>query len=227
MRPFPFGFPCFGGDTTVQELESDSLYEPIARIRQGRRLDIATAFLRLMHEKEMGRITVKEIAEEAHINRKTFYRNFENIQSLASYIYEGMGRVYATNYVDSLVMTGGIDHFFEFKRTSIERYLDYYRALALSRAKNVLYERVFTCWIADALDQLGDMGVELDAKARLCLQMSVYNIMAMFSEWETNDRLQDQMSVEELIDLLKWASKDQIATVLDSISSAKGETVKL
>lgn len=43
---------------------------------------IRSAFLRLIEEKGYPNITIKDIAERAMINRKTFYRHYESIDAL-------------------------------------------------------------------------------------------------------------------------------------------------
>ena len=47
---------------------------------------ITESFLTLLKEKTTGEITVKELCENAHINRATFYAHYENIFDLADEI---------------------------------------------------------------------------------------------------------------------------------------------
>lgn len=46
------------------------------------KMSIRNAFLRLIEEKGYPNITIKDIAESAMINRKTFYRHYESIDTL-------------------------------------------------------------------------------------------------------------------------------------------------
>lgn len=59
------------------------------RIRKTRSA-IRGAFIRLMQEKDFDAITVKDIAECAQINRKTFYAHYETKEQLFSGILEEM-----------------------------------------------------------------------------------------------------------------------------------------
>lgn len=59
------------------------------RIRKTRSA-IRSAFIRLMQEKEFDAITVKDIAECAQINRKTFYAHYETKEQIFAQMIEEM-----------------------------------------------------------------------------------------------------------------------------------------
>ncbi len=48
---------------------------------------IVDTFVKLLNEKPLSKITVKEIIEECEINRNTFYYYFENIYTLVDYLF--------------------------------------------------------------------------------------------------------------------------------------------
>lgn len=52
-----------------------------ARVRYTRHM-ITSAFLELLAEKEISRITVKEICEKSEINRGTFYKHYQDVYDL-------------------------------------------------------------------------------------------------------------------------------------------------
>ena len=64
--------------------------EPIDGISAGHYMDLNIALFRLMRDKELSRITVTEVAEEAGISRKTFYNYFKNVDDLARYVLLGI-----------------------------------------------------------------------------------------------------------------------------------------
>lgn len=49
---------------------------------------ILDVFTRLLEEKNIEKITVKEICEEAHINRSTFYNHFEDVYGVLEKMWE-------------------------------------------------------------------------------------------------------------------------------------------
>ena len=54
------------------------------------REDIRNAFIVLLKEKVFEEITVKDIAEEANINRATFYKHYDDKHDLLAYLEEGI-----------------------------------------------------------------------------------------------------------------------------------------
>lgn len=49
---------------------------------------ILDVFTRLLEEKDLQKITIKEICEEAHINRSTFYNHFEDMYGVLEKMWE-------------------------------------------------------------------------------------------------------------------------------------------
>ena len=49
---------------------------------------ILDVFTRLLEEQDLQKITIKEICEEAHINRSTFYNHFEDVYGVLEKMWE-------------------------------------------------------------------------------------------------------------------------------------------
>lgn len=58
-------------------------------MRQYTKMAIMASFVKLLNEKPLDKITVKEIVDDCGINRNTFYYHFEDIQALLVYILNG------------------------------------------------------------------------------------------------------------------------------------------
>lgn len=190
--------------------------EPIDGISNGHYMNLNIALFRLMQTKELSRITVTEVAEEAGISRKTFYNYFRNVDDLARYIVEGNAEVYARNFTECLIRNGNLDAFYEFKKTSIEYYYRWYQTLALTASTNVLYENIFHEWIDRALARLRAAGAELSVRQCYALKAVTYNIMALFSEWEITDKKERGISIDELIEFFKWASEPLVSCIVEN-----------
>ncbi|MDO5573866.1 MAG: TetR/AcrR family transcriptional regulator [bacterium] len=52
--------------------------------------NLAEAFLNIYDEKDISRISVKEIAEHAGYNRSTFYSYFDNVQDVLDYVVDSL-----------------------------------------------------------------------------------------------------------------------------------------
>jgi AcrR family transcriptional regulator len=61
------------------------------------KISIRNAFLRLIEEKGYPNITIKDIAERAMINRKTFYRHYESIDALCDEVIKDTFALLVTN----------------------------------------------------------------------------------------------------------------------------------
>ena len=49
---------------------------------------IVESFLKLLNQKPLDKITVREIVEDCEINRNTFYYHFEDIHALLTFIVD-------------------------------------------------------------------------------------------------------------------------------------------
>lgn len=63
---------------------------PNNKRRQDSRCRIETALVRLLQERELEKITVREICEAAQVNRTTFYANYMDIYDLADAVQRSM-----------------------------------------------------------------------------------------------------------------------------------------
>ena len=63
---------------------------PNNKRRRESRLRIETALVRLLQDKELAQISVKEICAAADVNRTTFYANYQDIYDLADAVQKSM-----------------------------------------------------------------------------------------------------------------------------------------
>ena len=63
---------------------------PNNKRRRESRLRIETALVRLLQDKELAQISVKEICTAADVNRTTFYANYQDIYDLADAVQKSM-----------------------------------------------------------------------------------------------------------------------------------------
>lgn len=66
---------------------------------------LVTALLELMKEKPYKKITIKEIAEKAGVNRSTFYRNFKTKEDLINHYLDDL----TEEYIHRIINTDHID----------------------------------------------------------------------------------------------------------------------
>lgn len=105
---------------------------------------IKKAFAKLLHEKELNKITVSDIVKEAEICRGTFYAHFIDINDL----FEQMEKE-TIDYVMKFIEDMGVVNFFENPRpvlellmAGIEKDKEYYKNLLLNKSALVISERL-------------------------------------------------------------------------------------
>lgn len=85
------------------------------------RNNIRKAFGRLLDEKDYRNITISAIAEEADVDRKTFYIHYDSVEDLVDEILEHEAEILVHNFVEVLDETTGevdVEHFFSKMRDS-------------------------------------------------------------------------------------------------------------
>ncbi len=121
---------------------------------------IKKAVAKLIHEKELGKITVSDIIREADISRGTFYAHFSDVDAVMNQIeseeFENL-RKFVDNFGFENI-TANISEFIMRICEYLERDKEYYRMLTQSnilnnfiwRLVNAYYERLFEGVIAAA-----------------------------------------------------------------------------
>lgn len=96
---------------------------------------IKRAFAKLIHEKDISKITVTDIIQEAEISRATFYAHYPDVHSLLEQIMNEEISAIAANFENQKAIQSLEDptSFFRQMCRYIERDMDYYRMLILSR----------------------------------------------------------------------------------------------
>lgn len=114
---------------------------------------IKKAVAKLIHEKDIQKITVSDIIREADISRGTFYAHFADVSSVVEQIESEEIRA-LMDYVDRFGfenITNNIGHFIELICEYLSRDIEYYRMLAQSNILNnfiwrlvdIYYEKLF------------------------------------------------------------------------------------
>ena len=113
---------------------------------------IINALTTLMGEKEISKITIKEIAEQADINRKTFYAHYGSVHEVLDEIENSIIE-YLTEAVDTIDLTKGqYDPYSFFEKIMASSYMNFdiyehlmkakERRTLLAKIQSVLKERI-------------------------------------------------------------------------------------
>ena len=150
---------------------------------------IKQVFIRLMTEKELNRITIKEIADEANINRKTFYSHYKDVNSVLDDIENDVleqlcGIIESVDVQKAIYdpypifkeLTNIINNDFEFYKYLLQSMSD---GRFLEKIKHVLKKRIIEIWDA-----------EISNKEMLpyAIEFAVSGILSVYREWFNSDR---------------------------------------
>jgi len=164
------------------------------------KISIKTAFMQLMTEKKIDKITVSDVAAKAMVNRSTFYLHYSCVDAvkkdiekeIAVYIAEDINKVdvsdiYGSVYELFVNMTARLD-----KETTLKKYIifskDSYRII--DRLKEILVEKT-----ADAmLETFPNLTVE---QLKYPLTFAAAGIVDSYVKWVRFEK--DGKTLEELI----------------------------
>ena len=105
---------------------------------------IKKAFAKLLHEKELSKITVSDIVKEAEICRGTFYAHFMDINDLFDQM-ESEIMDYVMKFIDEMGVVNFLEDpqpVLEMVMSAIEKDKDFYKNLLLNKSATIISERM-------------------------------------------------------------------------------------
>ena len=174
------------------------------------------AFLALLEKKDFAYITVKEICEEAGVNRSTFYLHYETMADLLSVSVSHMNEQFLTHMkkdTDAFVTKlwdCPLDELYLITPEYLTPYLDYieqHKLLFRTATENAAvlgmdksYERMFRHVFTPILDRYG---IPQQDRPYL-MAFYIQGLMAIISEWLKNDCTD---SVEDVVNVIQRCVK--------------------
>lgn len=174
------------------------------------------AFLALLEKKDFAYITVKEICEEAGVNRSTFYLHYETMADLLSESVSHMNEQFLTHMkkdTDAFVTKlwdCPLDELYLITPEYLTPYLDYieqHKLLFRTATENAAvlemdksYERMFRHVFTPILDRYG---IPQQDRPYL-MAFYIQGLMAIISEWLKNDCTD---SVEDVVNVIQRCVK--------------------
>ena len=182
------------------------------RVRRTRQ-SIRRAFEELSREKDWTRITVRELAERADINRKTFYTYYSGIGDLASsyerdmldryqilldsmpFSWEGFDAVWFFSQIDAMI------------HENLETYEEMHRIGMLPH----LLTGIKDLTIRKFIDENHIVDDAQSYRYLLCADYLAAGVLSMFSSWA----VRPDISLEEFIKVAEKISVDGIRGILN------------
>lgn len=166
------------------------------RVRKTKRA-IRNAFAALLAEKDVNQITVKDIAERADINRKTFYNHYRGV-------YQVMDEIENSIVDDFDLMlreaSGNIDlrnpaMIYEKLTQLLQKDIDFYGNLMCMNGNNSLRDKLFSRLKAHALVSMQSRLPITQRELELGIHFTFSGLMSVYQHWFQSDRT---LSLDEL-----------------------------
>ena len=185
------------------------------RVRKTKRA-IRNAFAALLAEKDVNQITVKDIADRADINRKTFYNHYRGV-------YQVMDEIENSIVDDFDLMlreaSGSIDlrnpaMIYEKLTQLLQKDIDFYGNLLCMNGNNSLRDKLFSRLKAHALVSMQARLPIAQQELELGIHFTFSGLMSVYQHWFQSDRT---LSLDELT---KTVSRLSFYGVSDFLSSS-------
>ena len=156
----------------------------------------AETLLQLLKYKDLEKITIKEICDHCHADRKTFYNHFENKYSLAGWLLNN----YAYQYFSDDSIDKDIHatkRYYSYLKNNLEIYRRIFKDPGISDLLTHLVK-----WNMDRyLQGLQDNNIVLSEKDYYRLKLYVYGGINITREWIINGCKEDAAFIAEVIAL--------------------------
>ena len=190
------------------------------RVRKTKRA-IRNAFAALLAEKDVNQITVKDIADRADINRKTFYNHYRGV-------YQVMDEIENSIVDDFDLMlreaSGSIDlrnpaMIYEKLTQLLQKDIDFYGNLLCMNGNNSLRDKLFSRLKAHALVSMQARLPIAQQELELGIHFTFSGLMSVYQHWFQSDRT---LSLDELTKTVSRLSFYGVSDFLSSSSLTAG-----
>ncbi len=189
------------------------------------KLAIRDAFSQLLVEKDISKITVKEIAEIAFINRNTFYAHYENVYALLDEIEDEL-----LDVIKDLLNT---TDFFEAqnnmyivlkKITSIVNAdVDFYSRLINSTSASNLIKKIKDYLKTSLISQIKEKTNLDDNTLDYILEYTLSGILSVYQQWFESDHSQ---TLDEMLMIIGELAIEGVNKIIDSNPSKSKKNLR-
>jgi AcrR family transcriptional regulator len=144
---------------------------------------LAVSIKKLMEEKSLERLTVKEIVSLAGVTRQTFYRNFYDKYDLVNWYFDVLAKECFEQMGVSLTMREGLIHKYDFIRNEAVFFRQAFKSSDYNSIKEHDYQFIllfYTNLIEKKINR------PLDEDIQFLLEMYCHGSIAMTVEWAVN-----------------------------------------
>ena len=181
---------------------------------------IYRAFAELLSEKNINDITIKDIADKADINRKTFYNYYNGIYDLTgeieNSIIDSFEQVLRNTNINELLHNPY--SMFEALTRIINSNLDFYQHLISIESNSNLVSKLFKSLKTRAKEVISQYTLLDDATLDIVLDFVVSGMFTVFQHWFNSSR---EHSIDDLAKIVATLSFNGINGLLQNFEKTK------
>lgn len=197
--------------------ESDGRVKKVDRRTLRTKRSILKALFGLMEEKDVGKITITELAEKADIDRKTFYLHYDSIQSVISEVEDNLVST-VMKFAGSAERDRDADAFFAGINRTIRENFEFTRYFVTSGAYTFFMSKVseaFRTYVFESIIKDDSFASEHDRQVvSLAMVNLASGITAMYLKWFQSE---NSVSLEELGTIARKMSTAVIESIKDNL----------
>ena len=200
----------------VSDMEQKKVDRRIAKTKKA----IYRAFAELLSEKNINDITIKDIADKADINRKTFYNYYNGIYDLTgeieNSIIDSFEQVLRDTNINELLHNPY--SMFEALTRIINSNLDFYQHLISIESNSNLVSKLFKSLKTRAKEVISQYTLLDDATLDIVLDFVVSGMFTVFQHWFNSSR---EHSIDDMAKIVATLSFNGINGLLQDFEKTK------
>lgn len=212
----PFVYYVSESSKLVSDMEQKKVDRRIAKTKKA----IYRAFAELLSEKNINDITIKDIADKADINRKTFYNYYNGIYDLTgeieNSIIDSFEQVLRNTNINELLHNPY--SMFEALTRIINSNLDFYQHLISIESNSNLVSKLFKSLKTRAKEVISQYTLLDDATLDIVLDFVVSGMFTVFQHWFNSSR---EHSIDDLAKIVATLSFNGINGLLQDFEKTK------
>jgi AcrR family transcriptional regulator len=173
---------------------------------------LAASIKKLMEQKSLEKLTVKEIVSLAGVTRQTFYRNFNDKYDLVNWYFDVLAKECFEQMGISLSMREGLIHKYDFIRKEAVFFSQAFKSSDYNSIKEHDYQFILSFY-TNLIEKKTKR--PLDEDIQFLLEMYCHGSIAMTVEWAVNGMQKtSEMMADSLIESLPIKLSELLHPVL-------------
>lgn len=171
---------------------------------------IIESFVKLLNERPLEKITVKDIIDDCHINRSTFYYYYEDKYALLNNIFEQETNKIVESHTEYSTWADGIKEAVEFSMQNKKAIYHIYKSVSREALENYFENILGTVIYKAIMSQAAGLGAA-DDDIRLVADIYKYASMGLIINWVEHGMSMEPMAI---VDKLAYMYEGSLKLVL-------------